>query len=345
MDPVTALGVAGATVNLLDGGLNLSKALMKSIRAWRHAPDEILEMNNRVAFLNVALERVKDTCWDMQEGSQPNSSLETILLLEHQLGQAASSLEKLTGYAAQLSRGSKTIQRTRWIRLKSAVVEETRRIRDVQSNIDNVLVSYVACVAPVQLVRLETDADSPQWNRDQHSPQRPPGSGWGRKYHVRRLQSSDRGTPSERRAVGSKDSSVERGDSLPNRAGQKTDRATMATAGARARRDYRSIQPGEVFPRLSVPVPSWFWCSNTIPCAQSTRRSSWWPVGRLLRVRSSAKVRSDRLLAPRAVTSGGDVHLPQLAHPLYPVHVDVQDCHGRADFRACPQETSPEHDW
>ena len=144
MDPITALGVAAGTVNLLDGGLNLSKALMKSIRTWKNAPDEILELNNRVAFLSVALERVRGAYWSMKEPNQPNPSVDAVLLLEHQLGQAATSLEKLDGYLAQLASGSRTFQRTRWIRLKSSVVDETRRIREIQSNIDNVLVSYVA---------------------------------------------------------------------------------------------------------------------------------------------------------------------------------------------------------
>ncbi|KAK4443259.1 ankyrin repeat-containing domain protein [Podospora aff. communis PSN243] len=173
MDPITALGVASATVNLLDGGLNLSKALMKSIRAWRNAPDEILELNNRVAFLSVALERIRDTYGSMKEPGQPNPNYDAVFLLEHQLAQAATSLEKLSGYVVQLSSGSRTMQRTRWIRLKSAVVDETRRIREVQGNIDNVLVTYVAYVSR-QFENPGGEADSKQGYGDAHSPKYPP---------------------------------------------------------------------------------------------------------------------------------------------------------------------------
>jgi hypothetical protein len=178
MDPISAVGAAGASVKVAEVGIRLAQSLTQTIRTWKSAPDEILALHNSVAFLSLLLERVRQACVAMGDsvasapasapgsgsgsGSGPHSTTPDHAsddkripdqspnfhdgLLEYQLRLATESLEKLIEFSARLSVGNKAVQRARWVRLKSGVVEETKRIREIHGDIDRVLASYVAYV-------------------------------------------------------------------------------------------------------------------------------------------------------------------------------------------------------
>jgi hypothetical protein len=146
MDPFTVVGTLGATVNILEGSVRLSHGLMKTIRTWKNAPDEILTLNNTIAVLSVLLERVKETCLIMQQSDHDSGTSKFHDALDYQLRASELSLTKLGGYAEQLVVDRKAIQRARWIKLRSAVKDETRRIQEVHYTIDSILTSYIAYV-------------------------------------------------------------------------------------------------------------------------------------------------------------------------------------------------------
>ncbi|KAK0623417.1 ankyrin repeat-containing domain protein [Immersiella caudata] len=144
MDPFTVVGTLGATVNILEASVRLSHGLMQTIQSWKNAPDEILALNNTIAVFSVLLERVKETCLVMEQSDHDSGTARFHAVLDYQLRAAGSSLGKLSGYAEQLVVSRKAVQRTRWIKLRSAVKEETRRIREMHSTIDSILTSYIA---------------------------------------------------------------------------------------------------------------------------------------------------------------------------------------------------------
>ena len=186
MDPISAVGAAGASVKVAEVGIRLAQSLTQTIRTWKSAPDEILALHNSVAFLSLLLERVRQACVAMGDyfasapasvtgsGTESGSYSTTTDhssndkripdrspnfrdgLLEYQLRLATESLEKLIEFSARLSVGNKAVQRARWVRLKSGVVEETKRIRGIHGDIDRVLASYVAYVLSLSPPLLST---------------------------------------------------------------------------------------------------------------------------------------------------------------------------------------------
>jgi len=146
MDPFTVVGTLGATVNILEASVRLSHGLMRTIQTWKNAPDEILVLNNTIAVFSVLLERVKETCLIMEQSDHDSGTARFHAVLDYQLRASESSLTKLSDYAEQLVVGRKAVQRTRWIKLRSAVKEDTRRLREMHSTIDSILTSYIAYV-------------------------------------------------------------------------------------------------------------------------------------------------------------------------------------------------------
>ncbi|KAK0624018.1 hypothetical protein B0T14DRAFT_565324 [Immersiella caudata] len=152
MGPITAIGAAAGSLEVAEIAIRLTQILTQTFWTWRNAPDELLALHNSAVFLGVLLRRVKETCLTIQEcataSNKPKISLEIQKASEHQLGLAIACLEQLTGLSERLSVGGKAVQRTRWVRLRSTVVEETRRIREVHRDIDSILASYVAGSMP-----------------------------------------------------------------------------------------------------------------------------------------------------------------------------------------------------
>ena len=150
MDPITAVGAAAGSLKVAEIAIRLTQIVTQTFRTWRNAPDELLALHNSIVFLGVLLGRVKETCLTIQESAtdskKPEINPEVQKALEHQLGLATACLERLTGLSERLSVGGKAVQRARWVRLRSTVVEETRRIREIHRDIDSVLTSYVAYV-------------------------------------------------------------------------------------------------------------------------------------------------------------------------------------------------------
>lgn len=151
MEPLAVIGGFSATVHLLDTVVQLSQALMTAIWSWRDAPDEILALNNSIASLSVVLGRAKDVHLSILEEKGTTALYDFSDSLDNQLRAAVSSLQRLTEYSAQVSAPRDTFdrarQRARWVRMKSDIAIETRRIQEARENVNNVLASYTAYVA------------------------------------------------------------------------------------------------------------------------------------------------------------------------------------------------------
>jgi cell division protein ZapA (FtsZ GTPase activity inhibitor) len=122
-----ALGIASSTLTLVD----TSVKLVKLIRALKHAPAELLALNNEVADLKLLFSQVQ-----VVQAEQPDA----LSNLASTLDKTIETISHLSSLVDEYSRRPLTgVNRVRWLLEKSKIVSLKDELRERRSQLDTLL--------------------------------------------------------------------------------------------------------------------------------------------------------------------------------------------------------------
>jgi hypothetical protein len=122
-----ALGIASSTLTLVDASIKL----VKLIRALKHAPAELLALNNEVADLKLLFSQVQ-----VVQAEQPDA----LSNLASTLDKTIETISRLSSLVDEYSRRPLIgVSRVRWLLEKSKIVSLKDELRERRSQLDILL--------------------------------------------------------------------------------------------------------------------------------------------------------------------------------------------------------------
>ncbi len=134
-------GTAAAVLGALETCAHLSEKLIKTIRNWKNAPDEIQALQNEIVSLDFVLKGANGARQVLQLNERQGGSSEFADGLGQQVREARAHLTDLENSLEELSRGKKASQRWQWLTQRSSIMTKKKAIRHISSKINDMLVA------------------------------------------------------------------------------------------------------------------------------------------------------------------------------------------------------------
>jgi hypothetical protein len=135
-DPLSVIASAISTVGDFT---ELSASLRRLYRSWKDAPTLILILANESADLEVVILQLQNGRESLEACAR---NTEFITSLDRQLQRARGYLEQLQTLTADLTTGSTSARRKKWILRKKTAAQLQSGVREVRISINDLLVAH-----------------------------------------------------------------------------------------------------------------------------------------------------------------------------------------------------------